>query len=328
VLRLFLLFNLSFLTIFACSSGYPTCQKKLQDSNSISKNQIQLLVKKHQRLLYSTTIPKKNIIKYDQFLSLYLIEDKKGFAYPFRFARNSANVVGAINNTTISKGTVTKPQIGLSTLGSFSDPSVKSALLSTGCCDVDGFVTPDGVIEREYLEHFLKSKSKSNSYSDVGIRVKQDEQYVIVTAVDPYVKSNPFLEDDCILKHNGKKVKNAAALMQKILFSQEGVRQIFQVKRGDKIVNLAQKTKIRFGGGYVSDTFLERFGIYVDEELKIVRLSENYKGNSLKVCDKLIQIDDKRVHNQHEVMQTISAQGKVTSLLIQRDNFQFFVKLN
>ena len=326
MLRLFLLLNLSFLTAFACSGGYPTCQQKLQDSNSISQNQIQLSVKKHQRLLYSTTIPKKNIIKYDQFLSLYLIEDKKGFAYPFRFARNSSNVVGAINNTRIIKGRVTEPQMGLTTLGSFSDASVKVALLSSGCCDIDGFVTPDGVIEREYLEHFLQSKS--NSYSDVGIRVKQDEQYIIVTAVDPYVKENPFLEDDCIVKIDGKKVKNAAALMQKILFSKEGVTHKFQVKRGKKIVNIVQKTQKRFGGGYVSDTFLERFGIYVDEELKIVRLSENYKGSALKVCDTLIQIDDKRVHNQQEVMQTISRQGKVTSLLIQRDNFQFFVKIN
>jgi len=326
VLRLFLLLNLSLLTAFACSGGYPTCQQKLQDSNSISNNQIQLSVKKHQRLLFSTTIPNKNIIKYDQFLSLYLIEDKKGFAYPFRFARNSSNVVGAINNTTVTKGTIIEPQMGLTTLGSFSDASVKVALLSTSCCDIDGFVTPDGVIQRAYLEHFLKSKS--NSYSDVGIRVKQDKHRIIVTAVDPYVKNNPFLEDDCILKHNGKKVKNAATLMQKILFSKEGMIHKFQVKRGKKVLNLVQKTEMRFGGGYISDTFLERFGIYVDEELKIVRLSENYKGNALKMCDTLIQIDKKRVHNQQEVMQTISTQGKVTSLLIQRDNFQFFVKIN
>ena len=326
MLRLFLLLNLSLLTAFACSGGYPTCQQKLQDSNSISNNQIQLLVKKHQRLLFSTTIPKKNIIKYDQFLSLYLVEDKKGFAYPFRFARNSSNVVGAINSTSITKGRVTEPQMGLTTLGRFSDASVKVALLSSSCCDIDGLVTPDGVIQRVYLEHFLQSKS--NSYADVGIRVKQDKQHIIVTAVDPYVKSNPFLEDDSILKHNGKRVKNAATLMQKILFSKEGVTHKFQIKRGKKIVNLVQKAEMRFGGGYISDTFLERFGIYVDEELKIVRLSENYKGNSLKVCDKIIQIDEKRVHNQQEVMQTISRQGKVTSLLIQRDNFQFFVKLN
>ncbi len=326
MLRLFLLLNLSFLSIYACSGGYPTCQQKLIDSKSISKNQLQLSVKKHQRLLYSKTVPNAKIIKYDEFLSLYLIEDKKGFAYPFRFGSRPSLSLSAVSNNSITKGKIIEPQIGLNSLGSFSNSTLTPALLSSSCCDINGFLTADGVIEKEYLQHFLKSQK--SGYSDVGIRVKQDKKNIIVRAVDPYIINNLFLENDAILKHNGKKVTSAATLMKNILFSKEDTTHKFQVKRGDKIINLKQKSFKRFGGGQISDTFLERLGIYVDEDLKIVRLSENYKGQSLKICDQIIQVDDKRVQNQREIMQTITKIGKVSSLLIQRDSFQFFVKLN
>jgi len=326
VLRLFLAFNLLLLNLYACKGGFPSCQRKTIDSASIEQNSLRVPITKKRRLLFSTTIPNAKIIKYDEFLSLYLVEEKKGYRYPFRFNAKAPVQVAGVNKRHAIQGRLIKRQVGLNKLGVFNAALFSPSLLLSDCCDLEGFVTSRGIIEKDYLTRFIKTKD--NAYSDVGVRVKQESKSVIVTAVDPYVQNNPFKEGDTILKRNAKPVKSAASFMKETLFAKVGSTQKFQVKRAEKTLNLSVLSAKRFGGGYVSDTFLERKGVYFDKELKIVRLSKAYNGNSLKLCDKLIQVNGKKVQNQQEVMQTISAKGKIDSLLIQRDNFQFFVQIN
>ena len=324
--RLLLALNLLLLNLYACKGGFSFCQQKIIDSNAVTSNIIQVPVKKHQRLLYSTQIPNAKVIKYDPFLSLYLIEDKKGFNYPFSFnLMNSAGVAGVTKKSVI-KGKVLKHQVGLNKFATFSDALFTPSLLTSSCCALVGLVTPQGIIEKAYIERFVQNKN--SSYADLGIRVKQEGKYVIVDTVDPYAKNNPFKKDDYILKYNGKKVTSASSFMKSALFSKVGTTQKLQIKRHQKILNITKESEKRFGGGYISDTFLERKGIYFGDDLRINRLNDAQRKNGLKLCDTLIGIDGKKVRNQEEAMQIISGTKKFKSLLIQRDDFQFFVQIN
>ena len=91
---------------------------------------------------------------------------------------------------------------------------------------------------------------------------------MLIKAINPFVKSNPFKVNDCVLEFDGKKVKSSAVLMRKILFSKIGSTHTLKLKRDSKILTFRIKTHKRSGGGYLSDTFLEFLGISFDKNLK------------------------------------------------------------
>ena len=74
--------------------------------------------------------------------------------------------------------------------------------------------------------------------------------------------------------------------------------------------------------------FLEQKGIYFDEELHITKLSKYFKEYGLNIGDKLLQVNTIEVKNQTELKAYIADFKDFSSLLLQRDGFQFFVKIN
>ncbi len=84
------------------------------------------------------------------------------------------------------------------------------------------------------------------------------------------------------------------------------------------------------GGGYLSDSFLEKQGIFFDKEMKIVKITKKSfaEESGLKVGDKLIQIDHKMIKSQSDIKEYLSKlKSKETQLLFDRSDFQFFVKI-
>ena len=101
--------------------------------------------------------------------------------------------------------------------------------------------------------------------------------------VNPFIKANPFKKGDAIVGFNGKKVHNSATFMRKILFSKVGSSHRIKVKRGSKYLNFKVKTKKRYGGGYLSDTFLEQKGQVGLIELWSTQLNQNsYNSKHMK----------------------------------------------
>ena len=327
MLRLFIIFTFLFFNLQAsCEGGYDSCKQKILDSNSINNQTIQIPISKHQRLVFSYSIPHAKIIKHDPFLSLYLVKDKKGFRYPFTF--NNMLVLGqaALNKRYSIEGKIRRNQVGLNRLASFSEGLFVPSIITSSCCSLEGIVTPKGIIQKEYLQRFINSKNVN--YSDIGIRVKNKRGLVIVTSSDPFMKNNQFKKDDCILEYDNRKVKRASVFMRKVLFCKIGSTHTIKIKRNSKIIILNIKTKKRFGGGYVSDTFLEQKGIYFDENLKIIKIRKQVENYGLLVGDKLLGANGTKVKNQQELMQNISNFKDFASLLFQRGNFQFFVQVN
>ena len=306
--------------------GYHSCRQKLIDSKSIQNSTLQLPLKKHQRVIFSTTTPHAKILKHDPFLSLYLVEDKKGFRYPFRINMRTPLGVAAVDNKMAIEGKIVKKQIGLNSFATFSEPLFYPSVLVNSCCSLEGIVAPRGIIQKEYIERFLKVKKVE--YADIGVRVKDKKNCVFVKAYNPFVKNNPFRVGDCIVEFDGKKVKDSATFMKDVLFSKIDLSHKVRVKRGSKFLTFSVKGKKRRGGGYLSDTFLEFLGIGFDKDLYVTKIEKKASKYQLKLGDKLLQVNLKDVTNEEDILKNISNSKKESHLLFQRDNFQFFIRLN
>ena len=326
MLRLFVALNLLLLNLYACKGGYDSCKNKINDSNSISNKTLQIPIEKNQRIIFSRITPNEKILKYDPFLSLYLVEDKKGFKYPFTINNRLILGTAVVNEREAVEGKTLQHQIGLNSFAVFSECITVPGLLLTSCCSLEGIATPQGIIEKEYIERFIKSKKVS--YSTIGIRVVDEKRLVVVSTINPYIKGNPFKVDDCILEFDGKKVRNASALMRDILFSKIGSTHKIKIKRNGKILTVHTKSLKRYGGGYLTDIFLKFLGISFDETLTVVNIEEKAKKYGLKLGDKLLKMNQKDITTEAEILETISKNKESTNLLFQRDNFQFFVKIN
>ena len=326
MLRLFVLAQLFLLSLYACDGTFTPCINKIKDSYSIYKNTSTVLVQNHQRIVYTRNTPNAAVVKYDPFLSLYLVKDETGFAYPFSFDEKLQLKTAIVNAKEAKAGKMLQREIGLNHFGKYSQALSGAAVILNSCCALEGIVTSDGVIEKAYLKHFLNAKKVA--YGDIGIRVKEDENSsVLVSASDPFMKYNPFQKGDCILVFDGEKVQNAATLMQQILFAPLGSQHSVKIKRGAKIMHFSVKTSKRYGGGYLSDTFLERKGFYFDENLRIVRLDKEFASYGIKVGDKLEAINAVAVNNQEQLRLYLQEHKEFSSLRLERNNFEFFVNI-
>lgn len=326
MLRLFVALNLLFLNLYACKGGYDSCKNKINDSNTISNKTVKIPIKNNQRIIFSKVTPSEKILKYDPFLSLYLVEDKKAFKYPFTINNRLILGTAVVNKKESVEGKILHHQVGLNSFAIFSECIEVPSLLLTSCCSLEGIATPQGIIEKEYIERFIKIKKVS--YSTIGIRVVDEKKLVIIHTINPFMKDNPFKVDDRVLEFDSKKIKDASTLMRKILFSKIGSTHKVKVKRDGKVLILSMKSQKRYGGGYLTDIFLKFLGISFDKTLTIVNIEEKAKKYNLKLGDTLLKMNHKNITTEAEIIETISKSKESTNLLLQRDNFQFFVKIN
>jgi hypothetical protein len=322
---LFLLFSFFVFHLYACQGGYVSCIKKIQDSQTIQKNSLYIPVNNNKLLVYSSKKPDAKILKYDPFLSLYLIEDRKKFPYPFDVNMRVQLGTAVVNSSDAKEGKILHHQVGLNHLGLYSESLKHPALITSSCCSLEGIASASGVIEKEYIQRFL-SKSRVE-YSDIGIRVEMLHKSVVVQGSNPFWKNNPFKKGDVILSYDGKKVDNASLFMRKVLFSKVNTSHKVLIKRKGVVMHFDVTTAKRYGGGALSDTFLEQKGIYFDKKLHIIELSEAFKVYGLALGDRLLQVNGKSVSNQDELQHYIEDFKDFSSLLFERRKFQFFVNI-
>lgn len=324
--KLFLALNFLLLNLYACKGGFEACKLKTIHSDAIVNQTLQIPVQKNHRLIFSQKTPNAKIIKHDPYLSLYLVEDKNRFKHPFRVNMNLSLGTAAVNTKTVVEGKILRHQIGLNTLATYNEPLPLPSMLLNSCCALEGIVTPRGIIEKEYIERFLKIKKVA--YADIGIRVTDEKKLVVVNASNPFMKENPFQKDDCILELDGKKVKNSATFMRDILFSKIGSTHKVKIKRGTELLTFSVVSQNRDGGGYLSDTFLEFLGISFDKNSCIIKIEQKALKYRLKLGDKLLEINGKKIKNEEDVLKILTKSENSSNLLFQRDGFQFFVRVN
>jgi len=326
LLRLLLALSLFFLNLHACKNSSESCKQKVLDSAAISSQRLKIPIQNNKLLIFSKTPPKETILKHDPFLSLYIIEDTKKFKYPFKINYNlSLEVMGADNSRTV-KGKIVKKQLGLESFAIFSQPLSTPSLILNSCCDLEGIVTERGIIEKEYIDRFIKIKNVS--YGDFGIRVKDENSVVVVKESNPFIKLNQFKAGDIILELDAKKVKDSASFMRNILFSLIGSAHSVKIKRGSKTLTLRAITQKKVGGGYQDDVYLEFLGIQFDKKLFIVKIEKKAQHFGLKIGDRLLQADTKDIKDADDIFDKTDKVKNSLNLLFERDHFQFFVKVN
>jgi len=326
MLKLFIALNILLLNLYACKGGFDSCKQKIIDSNSINNQQLQIIVEKNKRLVFSKTPPKAKILKYDKFLHLYLVEDKKGFRYPFRVNNKLTLGTAAINKKMVLEGKILSHQVGLNKLAKYNQPLFVPSILLNSCCALEGIVTPEGIIEKEYIDRFLKIRKVE--YADIGIRVKDEKKLVIVYASNTFIDNNLFKVDDYILEFDSKKVKSSSELMRWILFSKVGSKHNVKIKRAHKILTVSSVAKKRNGGGFVSDTFLEFLGLSFDKTLHVTKIAKKAEKYQLVIGDQLIQINEEDIKTKEDILEKLANSKESTYLLFQRRQFQFFIRVN
>lgn len=325
MLRLAFALSLLFLNLFACKGGYDSCKLKIKDSKAIQNSSLSIAVENNKRLIYSKEQPNAKILKRDLFLNLYLIEAKEKFKHPFVINNHLSMGVASVNAKSAIEGKILKRQVGLNTFATFSEKTQAPALLLNSCCTFEGVVTDRGIIEKAYLERFLSSSS--SDYGDVGIRVSDVKKKVTIDRVDPFYKNNPFKVGDIVVSLDGKRVNSSATFMREILFSKVASTKSIKVKRGSNYHSFKVRVKKRYGGGFVSDTFLEKKGIYFLPDLTITQIRDSFDGYGLRVGDKLIQVNGKKVSSTRDIATHLNEFNYAASLLFLRDGFEFFVNI-
>ncbi len=311
--------------LFACTGNFSSCRQKLIDSHSLVNTQLQIALSDSRRLVYADRTPESvTVVKEDPFLGLYLIEDTQPFRHPFSFDERTAKQVAAIDELFIVPGAIVQAQQGLNRLARFDQPVAEHGILTDPCCSLLGVITERGLIEKVYLEHFLE---EGGNYADAGMRAETQNGKIMVTSVDPYFTGNPFKTGDRIIGYKHKKARSAEAFMQTTLFHKPGASVNINVEREGVLRELTVTLQPRFGGGLISDTYLERLGIRMDAKLQLTHIENRAQKLGLRTGDRVLRLNGTAVSSHQELRHAVSNAGQGASMLIERDGFQFFIAL-
>ena len=300
-------------TLFGCSSGFQSCLQKVQDYHVIKENFIKIPITSTQAILYSDHFSSYD----DPFLHLQLQTLSTKVSYPFKLHHNFPSSELALINSTISCGRLHLSEDPF--FASFSS-SKETGVVLNGCCAFLGIATSKGVITKPFLEHFL-SKDRG-VYGDIGVRFKNKNSKIVVATINPFFTHNPFKVGDVVLKVE-QQTYSLTALQQKILFSKVGRKLHFMIKRNKKTLHFNVAVAKRYGGGYISDSFLENIGIYLDQNLKVIRSTESH----IKPGDVIKVVEGKKVQTYQDIQQALSHLQGTLDIGIERKGFFFFVHL-
>lgn len=323
-LRHFFLLLLPF-ALFSASTDYRGCQLKYQVSSINLADTQAFSIDKEYALFYSKERPKQTIIKRDPFLGLNLIKSSKPFRHQFKFYKQRPKKIASVLPQKVTEGKILSEQIGLNKLAHFSKNIQKNSLICGTCCGIVGLSTPNGIIEKEYIKHFLQSKQ--TIYSDIGIRLA-NKKGARVVEVNPFFKDLQFIKGDVILFMDGKKVYSAGKLSRDILFSKVGKIHEFVVLRDGKKIKLKAKARKRISGGLIPEGFLDYFGIELYKNLFVKKDVAKY---AIKKGDRLIYVMGKKVKTLKDIRQILSSKNNSKNhsitLLIKREDFDFFIHI-
>lgn len=245
--------------LYAQENSFESCMAKMQDAAVFQKDSIIIPIQNSRALIYSKTPLQKKIYKKDPELNLYIVDDTKKFKYPFKLNNLADKELASVTDDSIINGEISKKQVSVSELATFSDEIPAYSLIVTNCCLIEGIKTPDGIIEKEYIQKFLDTKDSV------------------------------------------EKVKEQSAIKKSIPQKKE------------------QKTQ----KSEINQTIL---GLVFNDKLELIKIEDSAKKYGLKLGDKLLKIDENYVKSKEDIKS--KANIKSANLLLQRDGFQFFVKLN
>ena len=162
--------------------------------------------------------------------------------------------------------------------------------------------------------------------------MEDDKSGVNVILVDPFFENNPFFERDNIISIDGKIVNNKGSFESIVSDLIEHKMVKVKLIRDGKEMVIEAKVGRRVGGFLLRDSFLDRIGIEVDENLYITRINSRSAGRfgELRVGDKLIWINripiENDIENINKILSRVSKE-KELKMLINRYGLEIFIDL-
>jgi hypothetical protein len=277
------------LFLFAAFVDFSPCLKKydyINDSVPVSRN-------------LSVTFNKSNCFKYDPFTGMCIIKHKNKRIVKFFYKPELAWWMASIKENEIYVGNFAKDNIFF-TPAKLSVKSLKNSVISDMFCRAVGIGRGDGFIKADMIMHFVNT----GYWGDIGIDV--DENMKIISFDPFYVKGIKL--NDKITKINDKKADFKT--FQKYILTAKKNKNV-NVTINNKTLKLKiRKKKYLF-------TPLEHYGIYVDSNLKIIKLPENIKRKYyLKNGAKIVAVNNQETTTFLQLKQLLSTYKNVTITLL------------
>ncbi len=317
--RVALLLVLLGVSLFSCDASFRSCLKKTNDLGVVQNDTTLSIPVSSDKLLGFGPKPPKNSVVYDPFLRLWIVKTNKRVRYPFKINQTlPAKELASIKQGIVC-GSIIEEQNGLEHFGRFSKPAKTPAIVLNGCCELVGINTSRGVIQKRYIEHFLQ---KGSVYASAGVRIRQCKKHIVVASVNPFVKT-PLKRLDRIVAVDGKKIRTQKEFNEAVLFSAPNSEHTFKVIRCGKEKELTCTLSQRKGGGFLSDTFLETLGVYLNE--KLVVIDSTYPV--LRRNDRIFMVNGTKVGSFEDVRRSLSDTLHEALIGINRNGLDIFVKI-
>lgn len=336
--QLFLLLLFTY-TLSANDTAYNPCYQKNSQSiytvsgvECLAVDTNRLIC--HDPLLKIKQFPKGYSVRnYDPFTRTYDVKSVRNLS-PVKFKGlakiGTGTQLALIDKSGYRVGRVKSYANGFDRFGEFGLNDTLGKVLGAKCYTVVGIGTiKNRYIPSEFLQSFIQKGEAS--YGDIGIRFEKKGSRYVVTKRDVYFPDNPFEVGDELLALNGTHYPRMDAFSFKILFAKPGTPFEVTIRRNGKTKVVSVISGRRYGGGYLTDTFLERFGLVFDEELVVQKVHPGTLAarKGLKAGDKILQFDNHAITTIDELTTLISQKRfRQTSILFDRDDFQFFFTIH
>jgi len=317
------LFFLLFLYQFPMLIFADECREFFPDSTKVIDNYPAFAVAKD-RFVSLKCPDNKEIVAYDRFKGLCLFKDS--VKKPFYLAKHKVKLHFCQSGKSKTATILSYPSSIYP--GRIKESIKKKGALFGECCHIAGIVKLNGEwFDVTSIKRLLRKDTK---HSDIGVRFSLEGENVIIRGVNPFLNL-PLLPGDIVKKI--KKIKHPTLKEVRDTIDNCKVgREIFiQIARGKKTFKYNIRCFKRVGGGKISDTFLENFGVWFDKRLVISDIDKKGIGykNGLRKGDRLLKIDKKIVSTQMDVQNVMSSYATKKNLpknmLWERKGFQFFL---
>ncbi len=282
-------------------------------------------------LYYSKTYPKHaKVIKSDPFIGLYLLQSTpSAYAYTLRDLDKDAltRPMASVGANQAKEVQLLSLQKGYDRYARIAQEIQKNGVISNICYQMLGLgVGGNGFIETKFIKRFLSQQEPY--YGDIGVRIEDKNKRLVVVQFDPFFPKNPFLKNDEILAINNQKIHSLAEFEWVVSNLKYQSLAKVTIKRNHKIKEVTLQVNKRYGGFLLKDTFLERYGIALDERFIITKIGSHLpKGlDFLKLGDRILWVNRKDVAFSPKALREALSAPKI-ELLVWRKGFEFYIKI-
>lgn len=334
--KIFILLTLCLTFLCADTFVYPdfkSCYNKNVESIVYIDGYKAVAISENTAIAFIDKNPPKRYIKKDPYLNLYLLKSKKPLK-PVKIKDSRSLKLGewiaSFDKESMYVGAFAKRNDSLKDFYTIGAKAPKNSIVTCLCCEAYGIgAGNDRFIPSEYILRFLNSEKIF--YGDIGLRLKKRGKDVTVSYADPYFLNQKLRAGDILLSLDGNKFKTLREFNDYIFFSKRGKIITIEYARRGKILKAKAQVSQRRGGGFVEETFLERYGFDFDSKMRITGVAKGSKVQELglKKGDRLISLNGNKIANKQQVKRiVVKSKKKELKFLFDRGGFQFFATLS